>query len=115
VRQFLGSVDQGGRIPHAIGDAEWDWQREVGRGPALPAGVNQELLGRGGFVDDTGTRQFTLMADPCIIKNKRPVSRIMSKLCLPRGTRVLTDDHYRCPRCLRENPTRKQEERDWNF
>ena len=31
-----------------------------------------------------------------------------------KGTRVLLDDHYRCPKCLREKPARKQEEKDWD-
>ncbi len=49
--QLPDSVDQCGRIAHAIGYGEWELHREVGRGPALPAEVKQELLGRGGFVD----------------------------------------------------------------
>jgi hypothetical protein len=34
---------------------------------------------------------------------------------LPGDTKVLADDHYRRPRCLRQRPTRKQEEKDWDF
>jgi ubiquitin C-terminal hydrolase len=39
----------------------------------------------------------------------------MSLLHLPGNTKVLADDHYRCPRCLRKKATRKQEEKDWDF
>ena len=51
MRQLPDFVDQCGRISHAIGYAEWELHREVGRGPALPAEVNQELLSRGGLLD----------------------------------------------------------------
>ncbi len=64
--------------------------------------------------EDAG-RRFTLFADRCITRNKRLVSKIMNDLSLPKDTRVLTDDHYRCPKCLRKKATRKQEEEDWDF
>jgi hypothetical protein len=69
--------------------------------------------GRVNYEDASG--RFTLFADRCIIRNKRLVSGIMSQLSLPRGTRILTDDHYRCAKCLGKKPTRKQEEKDWDF
>ncbi len=39
----------------------------------------------------------------------------MNELNLPRGTRVLADDDYRCLLCLWKERTRKQEEKDWDF
>ncbi len=54
-----------------------------------------------------------MFADRCIIKNKRLVSAIMKKLTLPKSTRVLPDDHYRCPGCAPR--ATKEEEEDWDF
>ena len=74
-----------------------------------------DMFARGRVNYEDASRKFTLFADRCIIKNKRQVSSIMSQLCLPRETRVLTDGHCRCPKCLRKKATREQEEEDWDF
>jgi hypothetical protein len=50
-----------------------------------------------------------------LIKSKRFVSKIMNELSLPKDTRVLADDHYRCPKCFQKKLTRQQEEKDWEF
>ena len=47
------------------------------------------------------TRRFTLLADKCILKDKRIVSKIMSEMNLPsKNTDKGTDSHYRCFTCL---------------
>ena len=59
--------------------------------------------------------ELLLLADKCILANARALRKAMSLLHLPGNTKVLADDHYRCPRCLRKKATRKQEEKDWDF
>jgi len=86
--------------------------------PSTDSGIAETqtpVCARGGFSYEDASGKFTLFADRCIIKDKRAVGKIMNELSLPKGTRVLPDDHYRCPRCLREKPNRKQEEKDWEF
>lgn len=56
---------------------------------------------RGRVAFDTKTGEFTLLADRCILGKKSLVRTILKRLNLPvRGTRVDTDTHYRCYRCL---------------
>ncbi|PYV74242.1 MAG: hypothetical protein DMG97_09270 [Acidobacteria bacterium] len=56
---------------------------------------------RGRVMYNTKTRRFTLLADKCILKDNRVISKIMSQLHLPRNTEMDTDSHYRCSTCLR--------------
>ena len=90
------------------------WQRlqELG---AVPQEMAYDEAARGRVDYEDASDKFALFADRCIIRNKRLVSAIMNKLNLPRGTRVLADDHYRCPKCLRQKPASKQEKEDWDF
>ncbi|MGO9268890.1 MAG: hypothetical protein ACLQOO_01280 [Terriglobia bacterium] len=81
----------------------------------VPREMEYDVPPRGRVMYNTRTQQFTLLADRCIIRNKRLVSNIMSQLCLPKNTTVVTDSHYRCARCMGKKPTRKQEEEDWDF
>ena len=48
--------------------------------------MEYEEAPRGRVMYSTKTRRFTLLADKCILKDKRTVSRIMSDLHLPRNT-----------------------------
>jgi hypothetical protein len=56
---------------------------------------------------NTNAHKFTLMADRCILRSKPAVTRIMKALNLPDETEMLPDDHYRCPKCLRQKPANK--------
>jgi hypothetical protein len=97
----------------AVGHPEyWEQLQRVG---AAPRDVPYEDVprGRANYLDATG--RFTLFADRCIIRNRRLVSRIMSRLSLPKTTKVLLDSHYRCAACIGRVPTRKQERVDWDF
>jgi len=68
---------------------------------AVPADVEYDEVPRGRAVYDATTRKYTLFLDPCILKNKKLVSRIMAAMNLPfENTETATDDHYRCPKCL---------------
>jgi hypothetical protein len=49
---------------------------------------------------DTKTKQFTLLADRCILRDKSMVRLIMSAMNLPgKSTDKGTDSHYRCSAC----------------
>jgi hypothetical protein len=67
---------------------------------AVPKDMPYDDAPRGRVDYEDASRRFTVFADRCIIKNKRLVSKIMNELSLPKETRVLPDDHYRCPKCL---------------
>jgi len=43
---------------------------------------------------------FTLLADMCLLKNKRVIGNIKRELHLPKRTILDRDPHYRCPMCL---------------
>lgn len=44
---------------------------------------------------------FLLLADKCILSNRRVLAEIMDEMHLPRNRTVIdTDSHYRCFRCL---------------
>lgn len=97
----------------ALGHPEF-WERLRADGMAPNDSPYEECpRGRVNFEDSSG--RFTLFADQCIIRNKRLVRAIIHRLKLPNSTRALPDDHYRCPKCLRQRPTRSQEEKDWDF
>jgi ubiquitin C-terminal hydrolase len=82
---------------------------------AVPKDTPYEECLRGRVNYDKASGRFTLFADRCIIMDNRQVSAIMNEFNLPMGTRGLADDRYQCPKCLREKPTRKQEEKDWDY
>lgn len=82
---------------------------------SVPRGLEYDEAPRGCVNYEDACGRFTLFADRCIIRDKELVSRIIEELSLPRDTRVLPDDHYRCPHCLGKMPARKQEEKDWDF
>ena len=67
---------------------------------------------RGRVLYNTVRQQFTMMADRCILRNKRVITKIRKALNLPDNTKLLPDRHYRCPKCLREKNTRIQ---DWDL
>jgi hypothetical protein len=78
----------------------------------VPPGIEYEEAPRG-RVNDSG--EFFLFADKCILADAKALRKAMTLPHLPGHTKVLTDDHYRCPRCLWKRPARKQEEADWNL
>jgi hypothetical protein len=64
--------------------------------------MEYEEAPRGRALFDTKKRQFTLLADRCIIRDKGIVRKIMSVMSLPsKNTDKGTDNHYRCFACLR--------------
>lgn len=60
-----------------------------------------EKYPRGRVAYNTKTDKFTLLADQCILRKKRLVKTILSRMNLPaRDTEVDKDSHYRCFHCL---------------
>ena len=75
------------------------WAELVKSGRA-PKGEYEEFP-RGRVAFDTKSSEYALLADRCILHRKSLVSGILSRLNLPAGgTRVDTDSHYRCYRCM---------------
>jgi len=88
----------GDHLTHPAGhDTVW---RKFQKSGIVPADVEYEEPPRGRVTYDTKTRRFTLLADKCILGNKRIVSKIMSALSLPKTTKTGTDEHYKCSSCL---------------
>ncbi len=76
------------------------WEKFQQNGTA-PREMEYEEAPRGRVMYNTKTRRFTLLADKCILKDKRIVSKIMSEMNLPsKNTDKGTDSHYRCFACL---------------
>jgi hypothetical protein len=92
-----------------------EYWAELQRDGIVPREMEYDERPRGRVIYHTKTQRFTLMADRCILRNKRLVSKIIVKLSLPKNTKVIMDSRYRCPRCIGKKPTRRQEVEDWNF
>lgn len=92
----------GFRVP-TTGHADF-WKR-LQRSGMAPTDMAYDECPRGQVTRLDAERRFILLADKCIIKNKRLVSRIMADLNLPENTNVVSDDQYWCPKCLGKKPT----------
>jgi len=92
-------------------DKFWAQLQRIG---AVPTDVDYDEVARGRVTYEDSSRTFTLFADKHVIKDKKAISYVMSQFNLPNNTKVLTDDHYKCPKCLSKR-TKKQKEDDWNF
>jgi hypothetical protein len=68
-------------------------------GAVLPE-VEYEEFPRGRVVFDGREQRFHLMADKCILRRRDVVTGIVEAMHLPVDTKLSTDSHYRCPRCL---------------
>jgi hypothetical protein len=66
---------------------------------------------RGRVVYDANEKRFTLLADKCILRDRRIVREIISAMNLPVGTATATDHHYRCHTCLYG---KDEEGEDWS-
>ena len=75
------------------------WAELVKGGDVLNSEYEEYPRGRVAY--DSKAGKFTLLADRCILGKKRLVTKILSRMNLPVGrTKVDTDNHYRCHRCL---------------
>jgi len=75
----------------------WD---ELERRGEVPRNSAYEEHPRGRVNFNTKTQRFTLFADPCILRKKGVVKKLLRLMCLPDDTPLSTDAHYRCFRCL---------------
>ena len=89
----------GDHLTHPRGHAAvWEQYQRVG---TVSADMEYEEAPRGRVMYSTKTQRFTLLADKCILKDKRIVSKIMSEMNLPsKNTDKGADSHYRCFACL---------------
>jgi hypothetical protein len=77
----------------------WSWFQQRG---IVRADVEYEEQPRGRVMYNTKTRRFTVLADWCILKNKKMLARIISEMKLPiKKTDKSPDSHYRCSACPR--------------
>ena len=107
------NLSVGGFRTYGVGHPEY-WQR-LQDGGAAPKDMPYEKAARGRVNYEDASGEFTVVADPCIIRKKKLVNIIMRQLYLPRGTEVLADEHYRCPKCLprKADPMLEAEDRDF--
>jgi hypothetical protein len=75
------------------------WTALQGNG-TVPREMEYEEAPRGRVVYNAKTKQFTLMADKHILAERKVVKDILCELGLPKTTKLDTDFHYRCARCL---------------
>ena len=76
------------------------WEKFQQNGTA-PREMEYEEAPRGRVMYNAKSQRFTLLADKCILKDKRIVSKIMSEMNLPsKNMEKETDSHYRCFACL---------------
>lgn len=74
---------------------------QLQRDGTMPPDMEYEEPPRGRVVYGIRAKQFTLLADRCILERKSLVRRILQELHLPATTPLRTDPHYRCVDCLR--------------
>jgi hypothetical protein len=81
--------------------SHYDKWRELQRDDVVPRECEYEEFPRGRVMFNRSTETYLLLADRCILGNKRLLGQIMAEMHLPRNRTVTdTDGHYRCFRCL---------------
>jgi hypothetical protein len=77
------------------------WGQLVAAG-FVPPGSEYDEYPRGRIAFNERTQQFSLLADRCILRDKKRVAEIMERMHLPAESTIRgVDSHYRCPHCLR--------------
>jgi hypothetical protein len=75
------------------------WKRLQLQG-CVPIENEYEEFPRGRVMYRPDAREFTILADRCILERKHVISEIKKKLHLPRQVKLSEDLHYRCSGCL---------------
>ncbi len=75
----------------------WEQFQQIGKAPRES---EYEEYPRGRVMFDKTTGSFTLLADKCILARKELISQIKDSLRLPAETKIGTDPHYKCFKCL---------------
>jgi hypothetical protein len=78
----------------------WEQWKRMGKAPVES---EYEEYARGRVMCEMKAKQFTLLADRCILKRKDLIAAIKKELRLPNKTSLGTDLHYRCFHCLHCN------------
>ena len=77
------------------------WARLVAEG-SVP-NTEYEEYPRGRVAYDTRSKEFSLLADKCILTDASLVSKVLGTLNLSKEkVRIQPDSHYRCFECLRQ-------------
>ncbi|HEX4747955.1 MAG TPA: hypothetical protein VH302_00300 [Bryobacteraceae bacterium] len=95
----LAEAERYGRFLNYPDGHEDVWRRYQGS-RTVPADVDYATARRGRVVLDAVANVFFLYADVCILVQNDLVETIRSQLRLPATTKVGSDEHYRCGRCL---------------
>jgi hypothetical protein len=83
------------------GPSHYDKWRELQQNGVVPQECEYEEFPRGRVMFNRSTQTYLLLADGCILANKRLLGQIMAEMHLPRKRTVMdADSHYRCFRCL---------------
>ena len=89
----------GDSLGHAAGHIDhWTALQERG---AVPIEVEYEQPPRGRVGYNAKKKEFSLLADQCIIEDAGAVQKIIAAFHLPGDTEPMPDIHYRCTRCLK--------------
>jgi hypothetical protein len=88
----------GDSLGHPTGHLDhWTLLQRTG---AVPPEVEYEEFPRGRVMYHPASEEFTILADRCILDREELIAQIKDALHLPKNTRLDTDPHYRCFRCL---------------
>lgn len=78
------------------------WAQLVKEGAVPRSEYERFPRGRVSYNEKTGN--YTLLADACVLREKKLVKVILSRMHLhPEGTEIGSDSHYRCFQCLGRN------------
>ena len=80
-----------------------EYWAELQSGGRVPREIEYEEPPRGRVVYSVKTKQYTLIADRCILAKHAIVKRICHELQLPKDTKTDSDLHYRCSACLHKH------------
>jgi hypothetical protein len=75
----------------------WEQYQRIGK---VPSDVGYDEPPRGRAMFDRTTETFTILADKCILSRKDLLAQITDALHLPAKTKIDTDPHYECFKCL---------------
>jgi hypothetical protein len=88
----------GDRVTHPRSHIDvWEQFQQVGKAPRES---EYEEYPRGRVMHHPKSGEYTILADKCILDRKELIAQIKDALRLPAKTKVGTDLHYKCSRCL---------------
>lgn len=87
----------------------WETLRQSGK---VPSDSEYEEYARGRVTYHSALKEFTILADRCILKRRSLIAEIKEALHLRRNVKLGPDPHYKCPFCTRKKQT--EEDKDWD-